>query len=277
MEAVASDGNNSIQGRKRGMKYMANNAIKIHHINCGALHKPPRPRVGCHCLLLEGERGLALVDAGIGLLDVERPVERIGQAAMDMAGFQFAEAETAVRRIEALGFHREDVKDVILSHGDHDHVGGLADFPEATVHVAEEELANIAKGSWRYAPAQFAHNPRWKTCAPSTRQFYGLEARPVALENGADALLVPLFGHTRGHCGVAVRRDDHWAFYVGDAYYLRVELGDGEHPVSLLAEQAADDNKARRESLSHLRRLAHEYENEIDLFSYHDLSEFPGA
>jgi glyoxylase-like metal-dependent hydrolase (beta-lactamase superfamily II) len=29
--------------------------------------------------------------------------------------------------------------------------------------------------------------------------------------------LVPLFGHTRGHCGVAVRTASGWLFHVGDA------------------------------------------------------------
>jgi glyoxylase-like metal-dependent hydrolase (beta-lactamase superfamily II) len=256
---------------------MADNAIRIHHINCGALHKPPRPRVGCHCLLLEDEQGLALVDTGIGLLDVQQPLERIGQPIIDMAGFQFAELNTAVRQIEALGFRRDDVKHLVLTHGDQDHAGGLADFPNAVVHVAEEEFANISKGSWRYSPAQFAHGPRWAPYGPSMRLWRGLEARPVALGFGAEVLLVPLFGHTLGHCGVAVQQGDQWTLHVGDAYYLRIELTEDDHPVSLLAAQAADDDDQRRASLARLRRLECDHKGEIELFGYHDLIEFPGA
>ena len=56
--------------------------MRIHHLNCGSLC----PRGGrffggeggplstapmcCHCLLIEGEDGLTLVDSGLGLEDV---------------------------------------------------------------------------------------------------------------------------------------------------------------------------------------------------------------
>src|SRR4051812_9180139 len=118
----------------------------IHHINCGSLHAPGYGKAGCHCLLLEGREGLALVDTGIGLLDVARPAERLGQPLIDMAGFLFDEADTAVRRTEHLGFDPADVKHILLTHGDPDHAGGLADFPRAQVHLSLEEKDSIDKG-----------------------------------------------------------------------------------------------------------------------------------
>lgn len=243
----------------------------IHHINCGFLHKPPGPRAVCHCLLLEDKSGLALVDTGIGLLDVQRPTERLGQQLIDMAGFQFDEADTAVRQVEKLGFLPADVKHVVLTHGDPDHAGGLADFPQAEVHVSAEEHANIATGSWRYVPIQFAHGPRWKFYQKSARSWFGLEARSVALGFESEVLLVPFFGHTQGHCGVAVQQGDRWLLHVGDAYYLRVELTTDDHPVSTLAAQRADDDGQRRASLQQIRRLHKDW---IDLFGYHDPDEF---
>jgi glyoxylase-like metal-dependent hydrolase (beta-lactamase superfamily II) len=249
----------------------------IHHINCGSLHAPPYPLAICHCLLLEDRSGLALVDTGTGLLEVRDPVGRLGQQLIDMAGFQFHEADTAVRQIERRGFRAADVRHVVLTHGDPDHAGGLADFPNAEVHVSEEEYAKIRKGGWRYVPLQFAHRPIWKTYPKSDRRWFGLEARPVALGFGSEVLLVPLFGHTRGHCGVAVRRADRWVLHVGDAYYLRGELTTDDHPVSQLTRQRADDDELRRASLDQLRRLARDHAGEIDLFGYHDATEFPGG
>jgi glyoxylase-like metal-dependent hydrolase (beta-lactamase superfamily II) len=249
----------------------------IHHINCGFLLKPPGPRAACHCLLLEDRSGLALVDTGIGLLDVRSPAERLGQQLIDMAGFQFDEADTAVRQVEKLGFRPADVKHVVLTHGDPDHTGGLADFPLAEVHVAGEEHASIEQGRWRYVPVLFAHGPTWKTYLRSPRSWFGLEARPVALGFESEVLLVPLFGHTLGHCGVAVQHDDRWLLHVGDAYYLRVELETDDHPVSALAAQRADDDAQRRESLAHIRRLHRDHGDQIDLFGYHDPDEFPQA
>lgn len=249
--------------------------VNIHHINCGTLLVPGYPTVVCHCLLLEDQGRLALVDTGIGLLDVRNPVERLGQQLIDMAGFQFNEADTAVRRIESLGFRLEQVTDIVLTHCDPDHAGGLADFPNAIVHVSEEELAHTRTGHWRYVARQFEHAPRWQTCRTSQRDWFGMEARAVPLNCSSEVLLIPLFGHTLGHCGVAVQQGSRWLLHVGDAYYLRAELTDDNHPVSAIAAQRADDDTQRRSSLDKLRRLFRDHSQDIDLVGYHDLSELP--
>ncbi len=247
----------------------------IHHINCGTLVVPSYPTVVCHCLLLqEGER-LALIDAGIGLQDVRNPVGRLGQPLIEMAGFQFNEWDTAVRRIEAAGLSPGDVRHVVLTHGDPDHAGGLADFPNAQVHVSEEELAQLTSGHWRYVSTQIAHGPSWKAYGRSARQWFGLEARLVEVGFSSEVLLIPLFGHTLGHCGVAVQQKDRWLLHVGDAYYLRTELTTDDHPVSLIAAQRADDDAQRRASLEHLRRLVRDHGDEVDVIGYHDLTELP--
>lgn len=251
--------------------------LRIHHLNCGTLHAPPNPRAACHCLLLESDGRLALVDTGIGLLDVADPQGRIGGSLIEIAGFQFHEDQTAIRQIERLGYRVADVTDIVLTHGDPDHTGGLADFPKAAVHLSSEELARLATGHWRYLPAHFSHRPDWRTCGPANQQWFGLEARPVKLAFGADVQLIPLFGHTLGHCGVALRHNDRWLLHVGDAYYLRVELSTDDHPVSALTAQRADDDGLRRDSLTRLRRLANDHPDEIELFGYHDFGEFPNA
>ena len=249
--------------------------MKVHHLNCGLLHAPPNPKASCHCLLVEAGGRLALVDTGIGLQDITRPVERIGREAIDAAGFQFHDALTAIRQIERLGFQPEDVTDIVLTHGDPDHAGGLADFPEARVHVSQEEQAALHAGRPRYSPAQFAHDPRWVVHPRSSRRWFGLEARPVSTSLGLEILLLPLFGHTVGHCGVALRAEGRWMLHVGDAYYLRVELETDDHPVSAVAALRAETDRARRSSLSKLRRLDRDHGEEVTLFGYHDFSEFP--
>lgn len=249
--------------------------MRIYHLNCGILHVPPGPRAACHCLLLECDGRLALVDTGIGLRDIAEPELRIGREAIEGAGFQFHERLTAVRQIEQLGFCSSDVTDIVLTHGDPDHAGGLADFPGATVHVSAEELAQIERGNPRYSPLQFAHGPRWAGHGASAERWFGVECRPLAIFGGAEVMLVPLFGHTLGHCGVAVRDGERWVLHVGDAYYLKAELSTDDHPVSALARLRAEDDAMRRESLEVLRRLARHHGDEIEMLGYHDFTEFP--
>ena len=247
----------------------------VRHLNCGTLQARDRPKAACHCLLLEGEGGLALVDTGIGLKDVADPDGRIGRPAIEAAGFQFVEAETALRQVERLGHRADDVKHVVLTHADPDHAGGLADFPDARVHLSAEELDHIKARPDRYRPPQFAHGPRWTPYPGSTRRWYGLEARPLDLGFDEEVLLVPLFGHTLGHSGVAVRQGDRWLLHVGDAYYLRAELTTDDHPVSQLAALRADDDALRRATLDRVRQVFRQAGDEVDMVGYHDFGEFP--
>ncbi len=247
--------------------------MKIHHLNCGLLHAPPNPAASCHCLLLETKTGLILVDSGIGLYDIAEPEKRVGQPAIEAAGFQFREDLTAIRQIEKMGYPVSAVTDIILTHADPDHVGGLADFPDAKVHISAEELEQVRVGHWRYSQAQFEHQPKWVAHEKTAFEWFGLEARALPLS--ADVFLIPLFGHTLGHCGVAVRNGEKWLLHVGDAYYLRIELETDDHPVSQLSTLRAEDNQQRLASLASLRRLYQSHESEIEMFGYHDFTEFP--
>ena len=250
---------------------------RIHHINAGTLQAPGGPLAVCHCLLLEDPAGLALVDAGIGLADCADPAGRINQQIIDIGGFRFDPADAAARAVEALGFRPEDVTDIVLTHADPDHAGGLADFPHARVHLSAEELAAVGGGHLRYQPPQFAHRPKWAPLGPgAARDWFGLRARPVPLGFASEVLLVELFGHTLGHCGVAVRQGDRWALHVGDAYFLRVELSTDDHPVSAVAASRATDDPGRLASLEQVRRLHRDHAAEVDLFGYHDSTELPG-
>lgn len=213
------------------------------------------------------------MDTGIGLLDVRNPVERLSQELIDMAGFQFNESDTAVRRIEALGFSVDDVRHIVLTHCDPDHTGGLADFPKAQVHVAQEELQHMQSGHWRYVASHFEHGPNWQTHSHGARDWFGLKARPIDVDSSVEVLLIPLFGHTIGHCGVAIRQDSRWLLHAGDAYYLRVELTEDNHAVSSLAAQRADNDDWRLSSLKELRQMFASHEDEIEMIGYHDISE----
>ncbi len=203
------------------------------HLNCGWLHAPPSPPACCHCILIRSDEEVVLVDSGIGLHDVNAPEERIGPAAIQTAGFRFIPELTAVRQLQTMGLDAGDVTDIVLTHCDPDHIGGLADFPNAKVHVSVEEKANLASGNPRYSLSQVAHEPRWVAYGESSEvDWYGIGSRPVNISPKIDIRLLPLFGHTLGHCGVAIANEGRWLVHTGDAYYLRAELENEAHPVS---------------------------------------------
>jgi glyoxylase-like metal-dependent hydrolase (beta-lactamase superfamily II) len=250
-------------------------SLQLVHANFGWLHAPPLPPACCHGLILRNEKGIVLVDTGIGRHDIAAPLERIGREAIEAAGFQFLPKATGIHQIEQLGHQASDVTDIVLTHGDPDHAGGLADFPHARIHVAAEELRNLESGNPRYRAAQFAHGPQWQTYAENDATWCDLPARRVATALQAEILLIPLFGHTHGHCGVAIHTGSRWSLHVGDAYYLRAELENPQHPVDQLAELRADDDALRRQSLATLRRLTQTREVALDYCGYHDVTELP--
>jgi glyoxylase-like metal-dependent hydrolase (beta-lactamase superfamily II) len=245
------------------------------HLNCGWLHKPPLPRAACHCVVLQTAAGVLLVDAGIGQRDVEDPAGRIGRQVIDEAGFQFCAEDTAIRQLAKCGISPAEVTDIVLTHGDPDHAGGLADFPDAQIHVSHEEKQNIGSGNQRYSAAQFAHGPLWRTYATNDCDTWGQPSRKVAVAGDIDVRLIPLFGHTLGHCGVAVRVDRQWLLHAGDAYYLRDELANDQHPIGAVAAVRADNDEWRRQSLAAIRQLHLAQPPNVSIIGYHDPAELP--
>src|SRR5436190_15889062 len=117
-----------------------------------------------HCLLIETGGELVLVDTGFGTGDAADP-GRLGGPFRALVRPVCDERETAVRQIERLGLDPADVRHVLITHLDLDHAGGLADFPDAEVHVFAPELAAATSPSVReqsrYISAQWAHGPKW--------------------------------------------------------------------------------------------------------------------
>ncbi|MBP9135179.1 MAG: MBL fold metallo-hydrolase [Saprospiraceae bacterium] len=245
----------------------------IHHLNCVKIVSPINDNVCGHCLLIQDNDNYVVVDTGIGLLDTINPIERIGQELIEIVGYDFDENQTLIRQIEKLNLDPNNVTDCIISHLDNDHIGGLADFPRATVHISIEELNNFNSGNQRYLKIPLAHNPIIKTYEKSDLFWFGFEARKINTNIKTEILLIPLFGHTLGHCGVAIKVKNKWLFYIADAYYMRIELSDNLHPVNELAKIRADDNNLRIKNLDKIRNLMNEHP-EIEIFGYHDIEEF---
>lgn len=250
--------------------------MKIHHIKCVNINSPFGPAIG-HCLILAENDRLVLIDSGLGLEETKNPTDLLGNELVAKTGYILEEKITAINQIKQLGYEPINVTDIICSHLDPDHIGGLVDFPNARVHVSQEEYESFKMGHERYLPRQLSHNPEIVQYSENDFEILGLPARKLNLTTNIKFYYIPLFGHTKGHCGVAFKAQGRWLLYVGDAYYYRAELTNKKHPVDQLATIAAFDNEMRKDSLEKLRALIKKYNDNIDYFSYHDPNEMESS
>jgi len=211
--------------------------IEVHVINCGTMRPrgaklaiPQLAVTPCLCLLIEADSGLVLIDSGLGMEDMQYP-SRLGHANIMLNTCPNMD-ETAMRQVMKRGFKPEDVTDIICTHLDRDHAGGLPDFPWARVHVLRAERdAALDPPSFeerdRYRKVHFEHGPDWVAYEDQAEGlWFGLDHVRAASVLPEGIVMVPLQGHTRGHCGVAVETGDGWLFHCGDAYYSAGELED---------------------------------------------------
>lgn len=271
--------------------------MRVHHLNCisscplgghlmdaGDESLLGRGHLTNHCLLIESFEGLILVDTGYGLEEIKNPRSRLSKLFLKLLSPDFREELTAYRQIESLGYDPLDVRHIVLTHLDFDHAGGLDDFPLAKVHMLRSERESaFAQKTWldrqRYRPQQWGTKQNWITYeAGEGESWFGFnKVRP--LEGIPDEIaLIPLTGHTFGHCGVSVNRGGRWLFNTGDAYFYHAEM-DFEKPrctpgLALYQLMMEKDHRARVWNQQRLRELRRDHSGKIDIFCSHDTTEF---
>ena len=256
--------------------------IRVHHLNCAHIRGMSLGGLplACHVLLIETPAsGLLLVDTGLGTADYAGISSRLGW------GFAYGYARpaidpglAAIRQVAALGFDPRDVRHVVQTHLDLDHVGGLSDFPWAAVHVHQAELAAAlarkgVRARARYRPPMWAHGPRWQTYSEQGEPWCGFGAVRSLAGLPEEIIAIPLFGHTRGHCGIAIHTPTGWLLAAGDAFYDPREVHGPKRvcaPRIRLFEAIVTTRwRERVANQDRLRRLTVEHP-EIDVFCAHD-------
>jgi glyoxylase-like metal-dependent hydrolase (beta-lactamase superfamily II) len=242
-----------------------------------------RARLVSHCLLIETDaHGLVLVDTGIGVEDV-RDTRRLGAFFGSAMGIDATKTQMpALPQIEALGFQREDVRHLVLTHIDFDHAGGVPDFPTAKVHVhAKEKDAALARTRFmektRYRASQIAHGPAWARYEAIGEAWKGLPAVRQLDGLPPEILALPMPGHSQGSASIAVDTGDGWLVHAGDAYFHRSVLSRGDAsgtPWALRRVErfiATDYERVRRVHAT-LAELAKQ--RDVTVFSAHDPVEY---
>lgn len=252
----------------------------LHHLDAGTL----RPAGGAdlvgadelpsHVVVIEHDDGrLVLVDAGIGLADMAAPTERLGADFCALSSPVLAPDRAVVRQIAALGLDPRRVTDVLLTHPDLDHAGGLADVPHARVHAHPDAVAAVAdprteRDRERVHRAQRAHEVRWAPAPTPREPWHGLTAWTPDGFAADDVVMVALPGHATGHVGYAVRADTGWLLHAGDAFFHRASLDGGVVPPGLDAFETMveEDREARLRTVAALAALP----TEVTVVCSHD-------
>lgn len=272
--------------------------MKVHHLNCGTCcpvggrlldgaSGSLRARMVCHCLLIESDAGLILIDTGFGTRDIANRHHRLSGMTRSLVNPVLRPNETALAQIKALGFSHLDVRHIIVTHLDCDHAGGLEDFPAATVHVTsrEKEAADQRKGGLlvgkgRYRPEQWNEVKDWRLYPfGGGEAWFGFDCVRDLDGLPPEILLVPLPGHSWGHSGVAIREaGGNWLLHAGDAYFYRGEVGTAAYScppgLRLFQRLVAVDGAARLANLDRLRSLSVDKAGSVRLFCAHDAAEF---
>ncbi len=253
--------------------------LVIEHTTCGLMgplaHTSTRCMM-CHCVIFQiGERFI-LLDTGFGTREMLEPNLVLGDDALFKLGIVIDMRLTAHDRLKTRGIRPDQVTDIVLTHMDNDHAGGLRDFPNALVHVSKEELDayDSTRPRGPYKPYQVSHQTKFKTYEKTGENWFELDARSLKLHADLDAKFVPLPGHTLGHCGVAYRENGKWSLHAGDSYFdPRINFLDPAPGLPLeIAFQT--DAGSRQASLRKLRTLRAEHGDEVSIFCAHSQQEF---
>ncbi|MCU1357962.1 MAG: hypothetical protein JWM89_3380 [Acidimicrobiales bacterium] len=261
---------------------------KVHHLDCCTmcpiLGSGPSGHLVAHVLALETERsGIVLVDTGIGTEGRADPVHQLGWPFAKLFRPDLDPARTAKAQLVGLGLDPADVRHIVVTHLDVDHAGGLADFPDATVHVHATELdmaqdrPTMAEKT-RYRPIQWAHGATFETYEQTGEAWFGFDAVHALAGLPEEILAIPLPGHSHGHAVIAVDGPGGWLLHCGDAYFdqqvVRPSAPAGSAVVRRFEQMVAVDRKRVAANHARLRDLVASHGAEIEVFSAHDTREF---
>ena len=247
------------------------------------MHPIAAPTVICHVLLVETDNGLVLVDTGYGLHDCDDHT-RVGPTRHAFRPV-FDRNETAVRQVEQLGFSRDDVRHIVVTHFDADHIGGISDFPDAQIHCTAAEAfgamqAPTLQEKVRFRKRQWAHDPKMVEHHPDGEKWRGFAAAKELTDISPGIVLVSLPGHTRGHACIAVDAGNRWLLHCGDAFYHPGTV-DGRTPVPTYFKRVepllAFDRKQMRDNHTRLAELYRRREPDLFMVSAHDVSLYEQA
>jgi glyoxylase-like metal-dependent hydrolase (beta-lactamase superfamily II) len=218
--------------------------VRIHPLECGWLTidfgalvsgQSGKIRIPVGAYLLEHARGLVLFDLGLHRSLVDS-TERIGTVAK-MVEVDMPSDAKLTAQLASVGHDPAEIVVAVASHLHFDHVGGLAELPNATLIVQADEWDAASRegrvpGSYNCEDFDLGHARR---LVEGVFDVFG----------DGSLVIHPTPGHTVGHQSLLVEGQ---RLFVGDACYCRVALDNDALP------ERTSDPERHRETFAWLRQ-----------------------
>lgn len=214
-------------------------------------------RLSCTVAVCVRDNGdLVLVDAGLARKNSRAQEKTLRKTALRLLGLELVQSTPIASQLEALGFDIGQVTTIVATHCHFDHIGGLADFPNAELVTTPDELETIGAISFQpfYHPADLAGQERIRTIQLTGPRMYCCPAS-LDLFGDGEITLLEAEGHSPGHIAVALQGPDAVYIHAGDALFLDWEIGHGFEGPSRLSKLLCSDARALARTQQNLRKL----------------------
>lgn len=179
-----------------------------------------------------------LIDTGdeVILVDTDMPSE-IPDATPDettpiFMGNRITDYITALKE---LGYEKEQVTKILITHKHADHTGELRQFPNAEIYISKTESEELELDNNNIIPVEFSDGP-----------YHNFEKSEKIMDG---IYLIEAIGHTKGNSIVIVEKDDLYYMIHGDVTYTDEALY--ENKLSMVYE----DIEKARETLDNVREF----------------------
>lgn len=197
--------------------------------------------------------GPFVVDTGLDPRLIDRPRESVGALGARLYAIRMTPDQAASELVRSAGVDPETIELVVMTHMHFDHAGGVAQFPNATFAVSEQEwrIANDKGVMQGYYHNYFHPEFAWRTIDYDADAIASFDSfgRSVDLFGDGSVRLVFTPGHSMGHQSLILRlADGQECLLCGDAACEVATIKD-----TLIPAIMADEHLFRR-SLTELQQ-----------------------
>lgn len=217
-------------------------------------------RLPMNVYVVEHEDGLVLFDTGQDravLTDPGYYPDRVTALFMrSLFRWHIGPEDTLTAQLEHAGYAASDVRKAVISHLHADHVGGIAEIPQADLYAADEALAHMRGGDHPERRMVFRDRieipgAKWHTIPFEPTDDPALAAFGEAFDLMGDGsmIVLPTPGHLPGSVSMLVRRGtEPPLLFIGDLTYSEQLLKRDQVP-------ATGNKKELRASFARVRAL----------------------